>query len=224
MSTYIQRVPTLVSQTPCRRARKTQRCCRLCVREWKTMHRWLHRRVRRRRRRHTHHGGGELWAWPWRAKKTVLFYSRLQHRTTKAGDSNRTTLPCHRIATTAWRGLRRRHRELQLRLHRVPHFFVYLMQWKTNQVQAGGKMALKTLFLKRERRHFFAPWLAQYPILMAGDLTKTCLESHKENQRLQWWAGLKETFFWSTRYIHRSLWTSTFLYYIFKYVISQILI
>ena len=55
------------------------------------------------------------------------------------------------------------------------------MQWKTNQVQAGGKMALKTLFLKRERRHFFAPWLAQYPILMAGDLTKTCLESHKEN-------------------------------------------
>ena len=67
------------------------------------------------------------------------------------------------------------------RLHRAPHFFVYLMQWKTNQVQAGGKMALKTLFLKRERRHFFAPWLAQYPILMAGDLTKTCLESHKEN-------------------------------------------
>ena len=67
------------------------------------------------------------------------------------------------------------------RLHRAPHFFVSLMQWKTNQVQAGGKMALKTLFLKRERRHFFAPWLAQYPILMAGDLTKTCLESYKEN-------------------------------------------
>ena len=72
MSTFIQSVPTLVSQTPCRRARKTQRCCRLCVREWKTMHRWPRRRVRRRR--HTHHGGGgELWAWPWRAKKTVLF-------------------------------------------------------------------------------------------------------------------------------------------------------
>lgn len=129
-------------------------------------------------------------------KKLCFFYSRLQHRTTKAGASNSATPPppspspaCQRIATTAWR----RPRELQLRncavlqcgaarrLHRAPHFFVSLMQWKTNQVQAGGKMALKTLFLKRERRHFFAPWLAQYPILMAGDLTKTCLESHKEN-------------------------------------------
>ena len=106
-------------------------------------------------------------------KKLCFFYSRLQHRTTKAGASNSGTPPpspspaCQRIATTAWR---RRPRELKLRscavlrrrvrrgvrrLHRAPHFFVYLMQWKTNQVQAGGKMALKTLFLKRERGDTF---------------------------------------------------------------------
>ena len=200
MSTYIQSVPTLVSQTPCRRARKTQRCCRLCVREWKTMHRWWPRRRVRRGGGGTHTMAAESFGPDLEEpKKLCFFYSRLQHRTTKAGASNSGTPPpspspaCQRIATMAWR---RRPRELKLRncavlqrrvcrgvrrLHRAPHFFVYLMQWKTNQVQAGGKMALKTLFLKRERRHFFAPWLAQYPILMAGDLTKTCLESHKEN-------------------------------------------
>ena len=46
-------------------------------------------------------------------KKLCFFYSRLQHRTTKAGASNSATPPpspaCQRIATTAWR----RPRELE---------------------------------------------------------------------------------------------------------------
>ena len=55
-------------------------------------------------------------------KKVCFFYSRLQHRTTKAGASNSGTPPpspspaCQRIATMAWRRRRRRRpRELQLR-------------------------------------------------------------------------------------------------------------
>ena len=109
---------TLFSQTPCRRARKTQRCCRLCVREWKTMHRWPRRRVRR----HTHTMAAAESFGPdlEEPKKLCFFYSRLQHRTTKAGASNSGTPPpspspaCQRIATTAWRR-RRRPRELKLR-------------------------------------------------------------------------------------------------------------
>ena len=128
-------------------------------------------------------------------KKLCFFYSRLQHRTTKAGASNSATPPpspaCQRIATTAWR----RPRELESCAtapfdggapHTAPPTgttFLCLSDAMENQPSSGRwkNGAKNTIFKERERRHFFAPWLAQYPILMAGDLTKTCLESHKEN-------------------------------------------
>ena len=100
-------------------------------------------------------------------KKLCFFYSRLQHRTTKAGASNSATPPpspspaCQRIATTAWR----RPRELQLRNCAVLRCgaappsgttFLCLSDAMENQPSSGRwkNGAKNTIFKEREETLF----------------------------------------------------------------------
>ena len=93
--------------------------------------------------------------------------------------------------------------------HQTPHFFVSPMLWKTNQIHAGGKMALKPSIFKERRDTFLLPArLRNIQFLGFRTLTKTCLESHKEKSASYETEGLRVQTFLNGVMVHSLMWVT----------------